>query len=171
MTVPGRWLLGWSTGTLGGSAQSAERVGVQAKGGDGDGEDEPQPSQPASSNGITEGKLHTVCIEGSDTLPNIHRQSDMIVSGASAMRMAYRCRGPQHTGAYSSHSSASSRRRRGRAGGEAGKRARNLQKKLRQIQQLKEKAAGGAALEPEQLAKIGGEAALLEDLRALGEDV
>jgi uncharacterized protein with WD repeat len=57
------------------------------------------------------------------------------------------------------------------AAGDADKRARNLQKKLRQIQQLKERAAGGAALEPEQQQKVAGEAALLEELRSLDENV
>eukprot|EP00884_Botryococcus_braunii_P023068 jgi/Botrbrau1/9445/Bobra.0252s0068.2 len=55
------------------------------------------------------------------------------------------------------------------AGGPADreKRLRNLQKKLRQIEQLKEKLASGAALEPEQVAKIGGEAALKAEIQQL----
>lgn len=53
------------------------------------------------------------------------------------------------------------------AGTDAGKRLRNLQKKLRQVQQLKEKQAAGAALEPEQLQKIASEAALTQEIRTL----
>ena len=52
-------------------------------------------------------------------------------------------------------------------GGDVAKRARALQKKLRQVQQLKERA-GQEALEPEQLQKIAGEAALVAELRSLG---
>ena len=48
------------------------------------------------------------------------------------------------------------------------KRLRNLQKKLRQVQQLKEKQAKGEPLEPEQLAKIGSEAGLAEEIPSLG---
>ena len=48
------------------------------------------------------------------------------------------------------------------------KRLRNLQKKLRQVQQLKEKQAKGEPLEPEQLAKIGSEAGLAEEIQSLG---
>ena len=51
--------------------------------------------------------------------------------------------------------------------GDAGKRARALQKKLRQVQQLKEKAAQGP-LEPEQMQKIEGEQALIDELKSLG---
>jgi translation initiation factor 2A len=50
---------------------------------------------------------------------------------------------------------------------EAGKRLRNLQKKLRQIQQLKEKQAAGADLEPEQVQKIATESALLDEIASL----
>ena len=46
------------------------------------------------------------------------------------------------------------------------KRGRNLQKKLRQIQQLKERQAQGP-LEPEQLQKLAGEQALLDELSSL----
>ncbi|BDA46939.1 Eukaryotic translation initiation factor 2A [Coccomyxa sp. Obi] len=53
------------------------------------------------------------------------------------------------------------------AGTDAGKRLRNLQKKLRQVQQLKEKQAAGAALEPEQLQKVASEAALMQEIKAL----
>ncbi len=53
------------------------------------------------------------------------------------------------------------------SGADAAKRLRNLQKKLRQVQQLKEKQAGGAALEPEQLQKIASEAGLLQEISML----
>ena len=53
------------------------------------------------------------------------------------------------------------------AGTDAGKRLRNLQKKLRQVQQLREKQAAGAALEPEQLQKIASEATLIQEVRSL----
>ncbi len=53
------------------------------------------------------------------------------------------------------------------AGTDAGKRLRNLQKKLRQVQQLREKQAAGAALEPEQLQKIASEAALMQEIKML----
>lgn len=53
------------------------------------------------------------------------------------------------------------------AAADPAKRLRNLQKKLRQVQQLKDKQAAGAVLEPEQLQKIASEAALLEDIRAV----
>ena len=55
----------------------------------------------------------------------------------------------------------------GDAQADAGKRARALQKKLRQVQQLKEKAQQGP-LEPEQMQKIAGEQALIEELQSLG---
>ena len=51
---------------------------------------------------------------------------------------------------------------------DSAKRLRNLQKKLRQVQQLKEKQAKGEPLDPEQLAKIRGEAGLLADIKSLG---
>ena len=50
---------------------------------------------------------------------------------------------------------------------DSAKRLRNLQKKLRQVQQLKEKQANGEPLEPEQLAKISSEAALLADIQSI----
>eukprot|EP00199_Chlamydomonas_sp_CCMP681_P001252 CAMPEP_0119115726 /NCGR_PEP_ID=MMETSP1180-20130426/51898_1 /TAXON_ID=3052 ORGANISM="Chlamydomonas cf sp, Strain CCMP681" /NCGR_SAMPLE_ID=MMETSP1180 /ASSEMBLY_ACC=CAM_ASM_000741 /LENGTH=630 /DNA_ID=CAMNT_0007104815 /DNA_START=17 /DNA_END=1909 /DNA_ORIENTATION=- len=65
----------------------------------------------------------------------------------------------------------------GAAGAEGGdasadpvKRARALQKKLRLLQPLKDKLAqeGEASLSAEQMAKISGEAALVEELRQLG---
>ena len=46
---------------------------------------------------------------------------------------------------------------------------RNLKKKLTQIQQLREKVAGGASLEPEQQSKLDSEADILEEMKALGE--
>ena len=49
------------------------------------------------------------------------------------------------------------------------KRVRNLRKKLTQIQQLKSKAT--SVLEPEQRAKLDSEAAILAELRSLGESV
>ena len=51
---------------------------------------------------------------------------------------------------------------------DSAKRLRNLQKKLRQVQQLKEKQTKGEPLDPEQLAKIRGEAGLLADIKSLG---
>ena len=51
---------------------------------------------------------------------------------------------------------------------DSAKKLRNLQKKLRQVQQLKEKQAKGEPLEPEQVAKIGGEAGLLAEIQSLG---
>ncbi|KAK9805709.1 hypothetical protein WJX73_000716 [Symbiochloris irregularis] len=56
----------------------------------------------------------------------------------------------------------------GGAAAEAAKRGRALQKKLRQVQQLKEKAASGTALEPEQVQKIAGEKELIAELQSLG---
>ena len=53
------------------------------------------------------------------------------------------------------------------AAGDPAKRGRALQKKLRQIDALKEKQAAGETLEPNQLAKIEGEAALRAELAAL----
>lgn len=51
---------------------------------------------------------------------------------------------------------------------DSAKRLRNLQKKLRQVQQLKERQAKGETLEPEQVAKVGGEAGLLAEIQGLG---
>ncbi len=50
---------------------------------------------------------------------------------------------------------------------DTGKRLRNLQKKLRQVQQLKERQAAGAVLEPEQLQKIATESALADEIAGL----
>lgn len=51
---------------------------------------------------------------------------------------------------------------------DAVKRGKALQKKLRQIQQLKDKAASGTTLEPEQVQKIAGEKEVLAELQCLG---
>lgn len=59
----------------------------------------------------------------------------------------------------------------GEPAGDPAKRIRNLKKKLTQIQQLREKVAGGATLEPEQQSKLNSEADVLQELRALGEKV
>ncbi|PNW80053.1 hypothetical protein CHLRE_08g375900v5 [Chlamydomonas reinhardtii] len=48
------------------------------------------------------------------------------------------------------------------------KRIRALQKKQRQIQELKDKRAAGATMTPEQLEKLAGEAALMQELASLG---
>ena len=50
---------------------------------------------------------------------------------------------------------------------DSAKRLRNLQKKLRQVQQLKEKQTKGEPLDPEQLAKIRGEAGPMRTLLQL----
>jgi translation initiation factor 2A len=54
------------------------------------------------------------------------------------------------------------------AAADPAKKARALQKKLRQIAELKEKQAGGAVLEANQLSKIEAEATLRAELEALG---
>ena len=59
----------------------------------------------------------------------------------------------------------------GEPAGDPAKRIRNLKKKLTQIQQLREKVAGGASLEPEQQSKLNSEAEVLEELKALGEEL
>lgn len=56
----------------------------------------------------------------------------------------------------------------GQEAGDAAKRGRALQKKLRQVQQLREKAAAGAKLEPDQLQKLESEPAITAELQALG---
>ena len=50
---------------------------------------------------------------------------------------------------------------------DAAKRGRNLQKKMRQIEQLKERQGQGP-LDAEQLQKIAGEQAIIDELQSLG---
>jgi len=55
-------------------------------------------------------------------------------------------------------------------GDEVEKKVRALRKKLRDIEKLKEKVAGGGPIDPLQKQKLEGEAEIIQQIRALGED-
>ncbi|KAK9828927.1 hypothetical protein WJX72_002838 [[Myrmecia] bisecta] len=105
------------------------------------GEEDPAEAQSSQAEAVTPG------------------MEDMAVSASSPAP-------PQPAGSVPSAATAAA----GESPTDAAKRLRNLQKKLRQTQQLKEKAAaeGKKALTPEQQQKLGGEHALVEEIRSLG---